>query len=101
MSFTHHIAPGDTLSWRVWTGETATATVQLVDAYRISTDKPGIYFESTCFNTLDQALAGITVTPKAPAHNEPGQCPECGRVADVHAVDCSRNPVNVAYWGER
>ena len=65
MSFTQtHINPGDTLSWRVWTGETATATVTFVDTYRISTDKPGIYFEATCFKTLDESLAGITVNSR-------------------------------------
>lgn len=52
------ISPGDVLAWRTWTGEEATATVQIVEpGRRISTDKPNIYWETTWFRDLDSSLA--------------------------------------------
>lgn len=52
------VLPGMVLGWRTWTGEEATATVQIVEpGRRISTDKPNIYWESTWFRDLDESLA--------------------------------------------
>ena len=50
------ITPGTVLGWTTWTGEIATATVQIVSAYRISADH-GQYWEATCFGSLDDKLA--------------------------------------------
>lgn len=50
------VVPGAIVGWTTWTGETATAVVTLVDRFRISTDRPGIYWEATCFKTVAESL---------------------------------------------
>jgi hypothetical protein len=50
------IQPGAVIEWRTWTGEYARATVTFVDRFRVSTDKPGIYWEATCFSSLSESL---------------------------------------------
>jgi hypothetical protein len=50
------IQPGTTLAWRTWTGEEATTTVQIVSPFRIS-GSDGMYWEATCFTSLDESLA--------------------------------------------
>lgn len=50
------IKPGDRLRWSTWCG-TAEATVTITGPSRISTDTLGIYWEATCFASLDESLA--------------------------------------------
>lgn len=53
---TTDIRSGDTVAWLTWTGEEATARVEIVSPYRISTNKLGIYWEATCFSTLAESI---------------------------------------------
>ena len=51
------VVPGAVVGWSTWTGAVATATVDLVGPFRISTNKPGIYWEATCFRSLAESVA--------------------------------------------
>lgn len=54
---TRDLRPGDVLSWRVWTGETATARVTYVGRFSYSQEAPDGYSES-----LDHHIRRATVT---------------------------------------
>lgn len=59
---TETLEVGTDIEWQTWTGEFARATITHIDRLdsgtiiRISTDSAGVYFEATCFSTIEQAI---------------------------------------------
>lgn len=73
------IRPGQRVEWLTWTGEYASATIQIVSDFRVSTDKAGIYWEATCFKSLAESLAACRGLRAAAVDSFPG-LPESDRV---------------------
>lgn len=50
------LSPGTVVAWKTWTGAEATATVSMVERFRVST-REGMYWEATFARSLDESLA--------------------------------------------